>query len=90
MKCHDRQQPTTPDLPLAGDGLQLNSTEQQPGIDYSEEAIPERDPAYQLLDGTLKETHTVEYLPAAERLALARQLEQLGMSAARAAVVANW
>jgi hypothetical protein len=83
------KEPATSDLPLAGDGLLLNSNAERPCADYSEEAIPERDPAYRLQDGTLKETHTVEYLPAAERIALARQLEQLGMSAARAAVVAN-
>jgi hypothetical protein len=57
--------------------------------DYSEEAIPERDPAYRLSDGTLHETQTVEYLPAAERLALARCLEQFGMNPARAALVAS-
>ena len=59
------------------------------GTDYSEEAIPERDPAYLLSAGTGYETQTVEHLPAAERLALARCLEQLGMSAARAAMVAS-
>jgi hypothetical protein len=58
-------------------------------IDYSEEAIPERDPAYQLPHGTSYEAQTVEILTAAERCALARSLEQLGMSAARAAMVAN-
>jgi hypothetical protein len=57
--------------------------------DYSEEALPERDPSYQLADGTLYETQTVEHLPAAERLALARCLEELGMSRARATLVAS-
>jgi hypothetical protein len=57
--------------------------------DYSEEAIPERDPAYRLPDGTCCETQTVVHLPAAERLALARCLEQLGMSHARALLLAN-
>jgi len=55
--------------------------------DYSEEAIPERDPAYRMLDGTLHEAQTVEETPAAVRLALAQCLQQLGMSAARAALV---
>ncbi len=58
-------------------------------IDYSEEAIPERDPAYRLPDGTCNDTRTVEQLPAAERLALIRRLEELGMSPARAAFVAS-
>jgi hypothetical protein len=56
-------------------------------IDYSEEAIPERDPAYRTLDGTLHEAQTLEETPAALRLALAQCLQQLGMSAARAALV---
>jgi hypothetical protein len=58
-------------------------------IDYSEEAIPERDPAYRLTAGTSCETETIEHLPAAERRALARRLEQLGMSPARALLVAT-
>jgi hypothetical protein len=57
--------------------------------DYSEDAIPERDPAYSLLDGTLHEEPTVDELSAEARLALARCLEQLGMSASRAAMVAR-
>jgi hypothetical protein len=56
--------------------------------DYREEAIPERDPAYQLPAGTLSVSRTVEHLPAGQRLALARRLTQLGMNAARAAAVA--
>jgi hypothetical protein len=58
-------------------------------IDYSEEAIPERDPAYRTQDGTLFEAQTIEVLPMGARLELARTLEQLGMSASRAAAVAN-
>lgn len=58
-------------------------------VNYSEEAIPERDPSYQLSDATLHKTQTVGYLTAAERFILARCLEQLGMSRARAAVVAS-
>jgi hypothetical protein len=57
--------------------------------DYSEEAIPERDPTYRLPAGTCCQTRTIEHLPAAERLALARRLEQLGMSSARALLVAS-
>jgi hypothetical protein len=58
-------------------------------VDYSEEAIPERDPAYRPLDDTLYRAQTIELVPTEVRLALARRLEQLGMSGARAAMVAN-
>ena len=57
--------------------------------DYSEEAIPERDPAYRGFEGTLHQEQTVDDVPAEVRRSLARQLEQLGMSAARAAMVAT-
>src|SRR5947209_3670682 len=40
--------PATIDIPLAGDGLLPKSNDQRSCIDYSEEAIPERDPAYRL------------------------------------------
>lgn len=83
------EEPVTADIPLAGNRLPPNSRDQRTCTDYSEEAIPERDPAYQLPDGTLYETQTVEVMPAAARLALARCLEQLGMSASRAAMVAS-
>ena len=83
-----KEAPATADM-LAGETLLPSSTDQQICTDYSEEAIPERDPAYRLSDGTLSETQTVEYMPAAERLALARCLQQLGMSRAKAAVVAS-
>lgn len=56
-------------------------------IDYSDEAIPERDPAYRLPDHTLHETQTVEAVPTEVRLMLARRLEELGMDPARAALV---
>jgi hypothetical protein len=69
--------------------MKYRDEDQQIDTDYSEEAIPERDPAYRLSNGTLYETQTVEYMPAAERCALARCLEQLGMSASRAALVAS-
>jgi hypothetical protein len=83
------QEPAAAGLPLASDRLVPDTNDQRASIDYSEEAIVERDPAYRLADATLNETQTVEHVPAAERLALARRLEQLGMSAARAAIVAN-
>jgi hypothetical protein len=57
--------------------------------DYSEEAIPERDPAYRTLDATLYEAQTVEDMPAEVRRALARSLEQLGMCPSRAALVVS-
>jgi hypothetical protein len=83
------QGPGTADPPLTGDRLLPNSNEQRTCTDYSEEAIPERDPAYQLPVGTRNETQTVEYVTPAERLALARCLEQLGMNTATAAMVAS-
>jgi hypothetical protein len=55
----------------------------------SEEAIPERDPAYRLPVETGYEQVTVEAVPLEVRLELARQLQELGMSAARAAAVAS-
>jgi hypothetical protein len=58
-------------------------------IDYSEEAIPERDPAYRIPDGTLSEDQTIPVVSAEVRLALARRLEEFGMNAAKAAVVAS-
>jgi hypothetical protein len=65
------------------------ATGQHTRIDYSAEAIPERDPAYLRPDGTLYEAQTVEAMAADVRLALTRSLVQLGMSAARAAIVAR-
>jgi hypothetical protein len=59
------------------------------GADYSEEAIPERDPGYRTPGGTLHEDQTVDAVPADVRHALRRALEQLGMSPARAAAVAS-
>ncbi len=70
-------------------GEELLAAEERNGTGYSEEAIPERDPAYRLPDATLYETQTVAYVPAAERLALARCLEQLGMSRPTAAILAS-
>jgi hypothetical protein len=58
--------------------------------DYSEEAIPERDPSYRpAASSTLCDLQTVEYLPVAQRRALARRLEELGMSRAKAAFVSS-
>jgi hypothetical protein len=56
--------------------------------DYSEEAIPERDPAFQLPGGTDSQEPTVEVVSAAMRLDLVHRLVQLGMSPSRAAAVA--
>jgi hypothetical protein len=84
MTFHDQE---TRDALVSFKKLNLNGPEL--GTDYSEEAIPERDPAYQLAYGTLSETQTLEHLPAAKRFDLARCLEQLGMSAARAALIAS-
>src|SRR5262249_24873731 len=83
------EEPATVDLPLAGDRFPPDSNDRGICTDYSEEAIPERDPAYRLPYGTFQETRTVEDVPAADRSALDRCLEQLGMSAARAAMVAG-
>jgi hypothetical protein len=72
-----------------GEAAMNKYDEPRTDTDYSEEAIPERDPAYRLPAGTLSETKTVEYISQAERQALIRCLEQLGMSPARAALVAS-
>jgi hypothetical protein len=60
-----------------------------PGLDYSEEAIPERDPSYCLPASTDYQEATVEALSPETRLDLARCFEQLGMSRARAAFVVS-
>src|SRR5438874_5774158 len=44
-------------------------------IYYSDEALPERDPAYRPIDDTLYKAQMVEVIPAEMRLALARSLE---------------
>jgi len=56
--------------------------------DYSEEAIPERDPAYDLPVGTGSEP-TVTVVSAEVRREMARRLQELGMSRARATLVAS-
>ncbi len=81
--------PATAEFWPQGDRQPPSSRAQRTRTDYSEEAIPERDPEYRPSAGTLHEAETVEHLPAAERLALARRLERLGMSPARAALVAS-
>jgi len=58
----------------------------QPLPDYSAEAIPERDPDYR---PDASAYPTAADLTADVRLDLARCLQRLGMSAARAAVVAS-
>jgi hypothetical protein len=57
--------------------------------DYGEEAIPERDPAYRLPPGTDYEARTIEAVSAEVRADMARRLQELGMSRARAALVAS-
>jgi hypothetical protein len=57
--------------------------------DYAEEAIPERDPAYRLPPGTDYESRTIEAVSAEIRADMARRLQELGMSRARAALVAS-
>ena len=78
-----------PGVPLAAARPLARSTGQRARPDYSEEAIPERDPAYRLPDGTLHDEQTVAVMPAGARAALARVLVQLGMNATRAALVAS-
>jgi hypothetical protein len=74
---------------LAAERPEQSSKDEDAAIDYSEEAIPERDPAYRLQDDTLYKAQTIEIVPAEVRVELARSLEQLGMSSARAAMVAR-
>jgi hypothetical protein len=59
------------------------------GRDYSEEAIPERDPAYCLPSGEVNEEATMEALSPETRLELTLRLQQLGMSRGRALAVAS-
>jgi hypothetical protein len=65
------------------------SESDDPPADYSEEAIPERDPAYRLPAGTDCDEPTVEAISAEMRREMAIRLQQLGMSRARAAVLAS-
>ena len=44
------------------------------GQDYSEEAIPERDPAYRLPVGTCSEDATIKFVSTEERRDMARLL----------------
>jgi hypothetical protein len=67
----------------------LDTLEDDPITDYSEEAIPERDPAYRRLAGTLCDPETAEYMCLEERRALARRLEELGMRPAKVAFVTS-
>ena len=57
--------------------------------EYSEEAIPERDPSFQLPGDTDYQAPTVEVVSAEVRLDLARRLEQLGMSRSKAVALAR-
>jgi hypothetical protein len=79
----------TADFPPAVERRPPQSKGPGAGRDYSEEAIPERDPAYRLPVGTGCEQATVEALSAEVRRDLARRLQELGMSRARAVVVAS-
>ena len=72
-----------------GDPHGSNSNELRTKIDYSEEAIPERDPAFDLVDLSPCDTMTIEIVPIEIRRALARRLEELGMKPERAALVAS-
>jgi hypothetical protein len=82
------QLPTADVLPTMERRLP-NSERDSAGRDYSEEAIPERDPAYRLPSGTDNEEPTIEAVSAEVRRELARRLQQLGMSRARAAAVVS-
>src|ERR1700682_823720 len=73
----------------AGDPHGMNSTDARTKIDYSEEAIPERDPAFDLGDLSPCDTLTIEIVPIQVRRALASRLEELGMKPTRAALVAS-
>jgi hypothetical protein len=82
-------QPPTAEVLLAIERHRLKSKSQSACRYDSEEAIPERDPSYRLPDGTGCDEPTVEALSAEVRLDLAHRLQKLGMSRARAAVVAS-
>ena len=73
----------------ASDPHGTNSRDVRTKNDYSEEAIPERDPAFHLVDMSPSDTLTIEIVPVDKRHALARRLEELGMKSARAALVAS-
>jgi hypothetical protein len=83
----DNKQPAADGVLFAVEQSSQNS--QDTVIDYSEEAIPERDPNYRPVSDALYDSPTTEVLSAEERRELARCLEQLGMNAVRAAVIAS-
>ena len=73
-----------------GEEGKLGNPKDEQITDYSEEAIPERDPSYQPpASSTLCDPQTLEYMPLAQRRALASRLEELGMSRTKAAFVAS-
>jgi hypothetical protein len=80
------EQVTTADV---GPAVEMCLPESEKDGDYSEEAIPERDPAYHLPVGTGYDPTTVEVVSAEVRRDLARHLQELGMSRARATLVAS-
>ena len=57
--------------------------------DYSEEAIPERDPAYRLPNDSQNQEPTMDIVSTETRLELARCLQQMGMSRAKASALAS-
>jgi hypothetical protein len=81
--------PSTAEVQLKLDRRSPHATSEDDSVDYSEEAIPERDPAFRLSGGTDDEGPTVEDVSPAVRRYLACRLEQLGMSPGRAAAVAS-
>lgn len=83
------EQPPTVDVLPAVESRLLESEWDSACHDYSEEAIPERDPAYRLPVGTGCEQATVEAVSTEVRRELARRLQELGMSPARATFVAS-
>jgi hypothetical protein len=83
------EQALTADVLLAIERRPPTSESESAPYDYSEEAIPERDPAYRLPVGADSEEATVEVVSAEVRLELARRLHELGMSRARATIVAS-
>jgi hypothetical protein len=84
----DRPMPSAEDLPPI-ESRMTRSKNESACRDFSEEAIPERDPAYRLPDCSDGEALTVESVSAEMRVELACRLLELGMSRARAAVLAN-
>src|SRR5689334_20726955 len=73
------EQRTTADVLQAAERRAPRSKRESDCRDYSEEAVPERDPAYHLPDGTEHDQPTLEVVSAEVRLDLVHRLQQLGM-----------